>query len=312
MYSDIQKALLPLVTCITCSILFLLLYRFGKRPVRGTKSLDDRLELLYSYTAAAVFGNFLFQSFPNAIGPSGSQVGVIAGAFTFVGFFIMLWIQKRQRVSHDNPYYVSPELNAIEIRSIVNNETMEMVDYYQACELDSESVAKDRLQLQDEMAELKKRRRICLLTVVILSVICIFEGFFLIYREPTALGGTWSIFVFFVIHKMMESLIIGTSLLHSYTHTHIKTYLLYSMWWVFICIISTVPALTSMPWTDSFTMVNHLATSIFYALAGGVLFWIAMYYIWIDRRKVDQCDTTVRLIVFGVTGGVCWLVGFFI
>lgn len=312
MYSDVQKGLLPLV-CLPCLVVLYVLYRFAKRPLRGTRTFGDRMEPLYSFTAAALLGQFFFQAFPNATGPSGTQLGVVVSAFIVIGFFVMLCIQKCQRVSHDNPYYVSPELNAIEIRSAIDPETMEIVEYYHNMDPDSEAVATDQLQLADEMAELKKRRRLCVLTVLVMAVLCVFEGFFLIYREPTAPGGGWTVLAFFMVDKVMESAVVSITMLHGYVHCQgQRQYLLVATGWTMVVILSTTPVLAGMTFTQCFVVVNHAATSIFYALAGGVLFWIALYYIWIDRKRVDKTDTIVRLVIFGVTSTVAWVTGYFI
>jgi zinc transporter ZupT len=310
MYSDVQKGLLPLVG-IPCLIIFYGLYRFGKRAVRGTRTFGDRMELLYSYTAAALLGQFLFQAFPNATGPSGAQVGVIVSAFIMLGFFVMLCVQKCQRVSHDNPYYVSPELNSIEIRSVINPETMEAAEYYHNMDPDSPVSAEDQIKLQDEIAELKKRRRLCLLTMIVMGFLCVFEGFFVVYREPTAPGGGWAVIIFFVIDKIMETIVVSVAMLHAYLHCK-GLYMYGAAGWTVTVILSTTPVLANMTFTESFVVVNHMATSIFYAFAGGILFWIALYYIWIDRKRVDKTDTVLRLGIFGCAASMSWCTGYFI
>ena len=284
----------------------------GKRSIKGLISFEDRMEPLYSFSAATLLGTFFFQALPNATGPSGTQVGTIASGFTMIGLFIMLCIQKCQRVSHDNPYYTSPELNSIQIRSLLNPDTVEFVDFYEALNLESETTAEERLRLADERAELKKRRRICILTIIILSILCIFEGFFLVYREPTALGGNWTIFVFFMLDKTVQSGVIGVSMLHCFMQAEPIKYIIITVVWCVICILSTVPVLANMDWSLCFIMVNHLATSIFYSFAGGFLLWIALYYMWIDRVRVDKADTIYRLCIFAIVSIICWLNGYFI
>lgn len=310
MYSDVQKGLIiPLIAFPSLLFLFVF-YRIGKRPLYGSNMFGDRMELFYSYTAAALLGQFLFQALPNATGPSGPQIGAFVSLFVLVGFYVMLCIQKYQRVSHTNPHYVSPENNSIEINSLLDRESMEIVEYYHAVDLESESAALDRLQLSDENAELRKRRRIFVLTLVILIILCILEGFFLVYKP-----NTWLTWVFFIVDKYLETCVIGVSMLHSLIHATTEReprwYLYCSLIWVTIASLSTVPMIADMSYDAVYLMVNHLATSIFYALAGGVLFWIALYYIWIDRKRVDKQETVVRLVIFGITGGISWVVGFF-
>jgi len=309
-YSTLQKSLLVPLFAVPSLCLFYGMYRFGKRPLLGTQTFTDRMEPLYSFAAAALLGQFLFQALPNATGPSGPQTGAFVSIFVMIGFFVMLCIQKYQRVSHTNPYYVSPENNATNIVSSIDHESMELVEYYHAVSLDSDEIAAERLQLSDENAELRKRRRINALTIAIMSILCMLEGFFLVYRKTA-----WTAFAFFIVNKLIETLIIAISMLHAFIHATTEReprwYLYISLWWVLICVLSTVPMLVDMSYDAAYIMVNHLASSIFYALAGGFLFWIALYYIWIDRKKVDRRDTVVRLIIFGVTGALSWVVGYF-
>jgi uncharacterized membrane protein len=62
---------------------------------------------------------------------------------------------------------------------------------------------------------------------------------------------------------------------------------------------------------EALAIVNHTATQVFYALAGGVLFWIALYYISIDRRQTDKREMAVYLLIFGVGASISWVVGYF-
>lgn len=311
MYSDVQKGLIVPLIVVPCLTAFYLLYRFGKKPIVGNGTFEDRMEPLYSYAAAALLGQFLFQALPNATGPSGPQIGAFVSLFVMVGFFVMLCIQKYQRVSHDNPYYISPENNSSCIVSSLDHEHVQLVEYFHATDLESDDVARQRFQLSDEHAELQKRRRIHVLTVFIMIILCVLEGFFLMYRPAS-----WKLFSFFILHKLMETGILGVSMLHALIHATTEReprwYLYTSLVWTAVCGVSTLPMLVDASYDVIFGIVNHLATSIFYALAGGILFWIALYYIWIDRKQVDKRDTVVRLVIFGVTAGVAWVVGYYV
>lgn len=312
MFALPQKILLPLI-CFPVLLIFYLLYRVGKRPIRGSNTYEGRMEPLYSVAAAAFLCQFFFQILRNATGPTGTSVGVLISAFVVLGFYIMLCIQKCQRVTHDNPLYVSPKLaSCVEIRSIVDAESMTLVDYMKIDDPESTEMADNRLQVTDEVAELRKRRRICVLTIVVSSLICFLEGFFLVYREPTTIGGNWVIFAFFVAGKFLETFAIGVTMLHAYVHTRTNEYAVAAVWWAIVCTLSTTPALTDMDWARCFEVVNHLATGIFYALAGGIIFWIALYFVWMDRLRVDKRDTAKWLALFGGTAVVAWVIGYFI
>lgn len=310
MYSTVQKVLLPLATFFPAALILYLLYKVGKRPLLGQQNFNDRMEYLYSFAAAALLGQFLFHALPNATNPSGPEVGAFVRVFVMLGFFIMLCIQKCQRFNHYNPYYTSPENNSVEITSLLDRDSMELVEYYHAQDLESEEVANDRLQLADEAAELSKRRKINVLTLATLVFLSILEGFFLIYREPS-----WWVWSFFLVDKWLETATIGISMLHALLHCSSETehrwYLIVSIGWCITCVLSIVPMLVNLNYDAVYQVVNHVATSMFYALAGGVLFWIALYYIWIDRKHVNKKETIVRLIIFGIAAGLSWVSGYF-
>ncbi len=284
MYSAVEKALFPLVS-IPCMLLLYLLYRFGHAPPRH--QFNGRMEPLYSFTASAIISKFLFQALPNATAPSGAQIGALVSGFIMLGLFIMITVQKCQRVSHLNPFYTSPEHSSFEIRSVIDHDKMEVQEYYQASDLDSPTIAADRLTLQDELSELRKRRHIFGLLLSIMSFISILEGFFLVYAESVVLGGGWAVFAFFTLSKLIDSAVIGVSLLHAYIHAKGERmwnwYRIAAVYWSILTGLSTMPVMVGMQWTDAFVVINHLATSIFYALAGGILLWLGLYFLSIDK-----------------------------
>ena len=311
MYSEVQKGLIVPLIAVPCLALLYAMYAFGKRPIMGNGTFEDRMEPFYSYAASALLGQFLFQALPNATGPSGPQIGAFVSLFVMLGFFVMLCIQKYQRVNHENPYYISPENNSSCIVSSLDHDTVQLVEYFHATDLESDDVARQRFQLSDERAELQKRRRIHVLTVIIMIILCVLEGFFLVYRPAS-----WKLWAFFIMHKFMETMIIGVSMLHALIHAtgerERRWYLYTSLLWTSVCALSTLPMLVDASYNVIYKIVNHLATNIFYALAGGILFWIALYYIWIDRKQVDKRDTVLRLGIFGVTAAVSWVVGYYV
>ena len=80
------------------------MYRFGKRP----KFSSERMELFYTFNASALLGKFLFFTFPNSIGPTVPQINGLVCAFIMLGFFIVICVEKYDRVNSENPYYTTP------------------------------------------------------------------------------------------------------------------------------------------------------------------------------------------------------------
>lgn len=325
-YTDAQKGLLPVVL-VPCAILLFALYRYVKRPLFGNRGFEKRMDYFYSYVSAALLGEFLFQALPNATIPmmivntnatnitdvTPAVGSSIPSMFIMIGFFIMLTMQRYFRVWHDNPYFVTAENNSAEIHHVVDPESQETREYFEANLSfgDDSGISDQRVILNNETAELQKRRRLACITIFIMSVLCVLEGFFLVYQQ----GPRWVIVVVFVLDKLMETLVIAVVMCNAYFHAtserQYNWYLIGSAIWCVVVILSTMPAVCDMTLGEATTVVSHIATGIFYALAGGFLFYIAFFYTSIHLRKTDGTETLVRQVIFAITAAVSWTIGFF-
>jgi len=312
MFSQLQLILLPCIVAIVVLVTCYLLYKFGKKPLKNKNlTFTDRMEALYTITAAALLGKFLFFSLPDATGPGGPQSQIYVTGFVYLGFFVMICLQKYDRVSFENPNYVAPASNGVDIRAIINSETM-TIQEYTAMDNSEESPQRTWTVL-DEFAELKKRRLLCFISICVIFFTCVLEGFFLIFKEPFSIGGSWVIFAFFIIDKIMETVIINVVMLHALVHAEdYKWFLIVTILWFFVCVGSLLPVILQMSWQECYIVVTHLATSIFYGIAGGFQFYIALYYIWIDRKRTDKRDTILRLTLFGLVGALSFVCGVFV
>jgi hypothetical protein len=305
MFNDVQKSLLPLAI-IPSAIICIIFYRYGKKGIfMDGETLEKRLFWCYPLISSLLLGEFFFQAIPNSTGNTS-----FISAFIVLGFFLVFCAQKFSRVWHDNPYYVSPESSYMEIHNAIDLRKMELVEYHHY-NLADEDVSNDGITLKDEITELKRRRFIARLTFLIMCIMCVLEGFFLLHST----WDPWIVIAFFVLDKLMESCIIAIGGLHAFLHAPTERQynwyiLLAGIWCICVC-CSTIPVLVGMSRDEALAIVNHTATQVFYALAGGVLFWIALYYICIDRRQTDKREMAVYLLIFGVGASISWVVGYF-
>lgn len=321
-YSDAQKGVLPLFV-IPCAVVLFALYRYGRKSLRGQQTFTARMDYLYSFVAASIMGEFLFQAFPNSslpmiahnithIEPGQAPVGSsVPSIFMMVGLFVMLCIQKYSRVWNDSPNYSGSNLTIVEIVNIIDPETFEILDVFQADGLDNEHIGEQRMTLEDEHAELRKRGQLVLITLAICSILCLLEGLFLVYQH----GNKWVIVFMFWLDKLMETTVVGTSMLHAYYHAKSPRtrnwFVMGSIFWGAVMLVSTLPALLDLSRVQCTVVVTHLATSIFYALAGGILLYVGIYYLHIDMRRTDLKETMVRSVLFATTAATSWVVGYF-
>lgn len=312
MFSTLNAILLPIFVTILCSLIVFLMYRYGKRPLQGNTVFADRMQLFYTFVAANMLGKFLFFSLPDAIGPTASQKSVFISGLVYLGFFIMYIIFKYDRVNHENPNYVTPNDNAQDIRQILDRESMTITEYTSMDHLEDPETAVQKFKQKDERAYLRRRTIIAIITLFIMTLTCILEGFFLIFKEAFAIGGPWTIFVFFIIDKVLETLTISVVLLYAYFHGKKYRYWVASIFWIFICFSSTIPIMTQMSWMYSSEIVNHIATNIFYAFSAGCVFFIALYFIWIDKNRTTKKEVIIQIIVFFIGGIISWICGIFV
>lgn len=305
MFNDVQKSLLPLAI-IPSAIICIILYRYGKRGIfMEGETLERRLFWCYPLISSLLLGEFFFQAVPNSTGNTS-----FISAFIVLGFFLVFCAQKFSRVWHDNPYYVSPESSYLEIHNAIDLRKMELEEFHHFDPTDEES-SNEKRELEDEFTELKRRRFIVRLTFLIMCIMCVLEGFFLLHST----WDPWLVTGFFVLDKLMESCIIAIGGLHAFFHApkekHYNEYIILATFWCICVCCSTIPVIVGMSRDEALAIVNHTATQVFYALAGGVLFWIALYYICIDRRQTDKKEMAIYLIIFGVGSSISWVVGYF-
>lgn len=316
-YTDAQKGLLG-ITIVPCMLLCLFMFRFGRRGLKGNERFGQRMDYCYSAIGALLLGEFIFQAFPNSMLPmiaeniTHVQPGhppmdiSIPGLFIFAGAFLMLCYQSFARIWNDSPNYSAPADQHIEISDIIGPE-MEVLDTYQASGLNNDAIGVERMQLQDQTSELSKRRRLTFITLLVMMVLCILEGFFLIYQN----GNKWAILVVFVVDKIAETFVVCVAMLHAMYHAKMRYnyYVMGSSLWFCVVFASTLPALCDMSNYEATQVVSNLATTIFYALAAGVSLHIVFYYLYIQQKRTDLKETTVRMTIIVLCGLTSWVVG---
>lgn len=278
---------------LPCGIIAFLLYRFvGRRALEAGSTFGSRMEVLYTFMAGSLLGQVLFQEQPNSNNFEYSTL------FMFIGFFVLYALQKLGRVCQWNPRYVAPS-DSIEIVHLLNPQSMELQQYLRVDNPDDPAVPHDRMTLEDEKAELRQRRQVCVLTLVVLVVLSVLEGVYFVFRGPQE----WVYLAFFAVDKLVEMAVVCVACLHALWFTP------WTIAWVFVVMGSALPALLGMVPDAAEIIVVHPATQLFYGLAAGVLFWVALYYVRIDRKNTDVRETVLRLFIFGASGALSWAVG---
>lgn len=321
-YSPGAKAGLALVF-LPCSILGLLLYRYSRRKLMGKETMDSRMINFYSAIAGGILGQFFFHTLPNSTG-AGGDTNIIYSSisvFIFIGFFIMMTIQKCSRVNNEMDYYTAPQGTGMDIKHIIDPETVSENNYYKATDITGEQFGDDMWTLLDEHKELRRRRMISALFYTIMLFETILEGFFLVYNKSSSStnGGIPVLIVMFYINKIVQTFVVGTVLIHGMFHvgntkrTFFKgTYLSLLLLWCIACSLSGIPAFIDMEQSVAQSVMRNVWMSAIYSLAGGILFWIALYFVWLDRKHTNKRETAIRLFLFAILAVVAYVTGVFL
>lgn len=143
-----------------------------------------------------------------------------------------------------------------------------------------------------------------ILLYVLLTFLCIVEGFYLVYRVNVAIGGPAGMVVCFYIDKLLETLVVGTLLIHGQFHAQpqpgVRWFWILALGWCIIVVLSTVPVLSSMSASSVTLAVEYPALAVVYAGAAGFIFYSSIYFIFVNRMRTDIKDMVVRLVVFGI------------
>jgi uncharacterized membrane-anchored protein len=67
-----------------------------------------------------------------------------------------------------------------------------------------------------------------------------------------------------------------------------------------------------MTWEESSLVVTNIWTNIFYAFSAGIVFFLFLYFVWIDKKQTTKRETTIKLLIFGITGVLSWICGIFV
>lgn len=317
LYTIPQKASLPFVS-VPCALICFLFYKYGRKKLSKTETIDSRMINLYSAVAGGTLGQFFFHTLPNSsIQTTASNYSIIS-VFMVLGFFIMLCIQKCGRVCTEHTYYTGPENTTTEVSYTLNTDAMEQNEYFQAEDLENNEAFKTQMwAIVDEEKEIKRRLIVSSLFVCIMLFIGFLEGFFLVYKADITLGGPGVLIFMYYLNKMLQTVIFCVVMLYGLFHIPTNTrnkrgYLVFSLLWCLDIIFSTFPAILEMNKLDAIMFLHSTGLGILYAGLAGVLFWMALYFVWIDKRHTNKRETVKRLVLFAVFVFASFMTGYFI
>lgn len=318
-YDIPQKATLPFLS-LPCALVCFLMYKYGRRRLKRTETLDSRMINLYSIVAGGTLGQFFFHTLPNSTIPVASSNYAGISVFILLGFFVMLCFQKCGRVCTGHTYYTGPENTSTEIGYTIDRNAMEQNEYMLIDDIENDKKVKTEMwAVRDEEQSIRKRVVLATLFCVVMLLVSTLEGFFLASKlDPS----NWTtdpatLIVMYYFNKIIQTIIFCIVMLYGLFHIpkntrNKKAYHVYSLIWCISTIISTFPAVLGMSKFDALMVLNNSILNIVYACVGGVLFWMALYFVWIDKRFTNKKETAKRLVLFALFAALSFATGYFI
>jgi len=310
-YSINEKVALPFVF-LPCLLLVFIMYKYAKRRLVDSDTFAKRMQYLYGAAAGGIMGQFLFHTLRKSTSASVEDDHV----FIFIGWFLMLFIQKYTRVNNENEFYTSPSLPSQEIVHHLDNQDVQLNSYYEASNLEEPIVnnqttfSREMFAIMDETKEKYKRRILFVMFYIPMVFISIIEGFFLMYRVKTTVAATIGIFY---VNKLIQTFVVCVVLLHSMFHAERKKrrhmYAIAGIFYCLVCLLSSIPALVGQ---DTTIFVENVVVTKLYLFIVGMIMYIAQYFAWLDRKQTNKKETIVVLVMVLVFGASSYATGIFL
>lgn len=258
-----------------------------------TETITERNELLLTFCSAILFGQFFFHGLPRATADNYSLLVV----FPFAGYYLMVVLSKSLRTfdtrssSRDN----DPHL-------IIDTDTKQVSDYLHVEE--GEDTADILVQANDEMNELRRHRLpLAILSMITMLFQAILDGIFLYHRGLSGVS-----VAAFVVDKLLESVAISSLLVYCFMPW--KGWIVCAFLFGLGTLLGAIPVLAPMTQAaiDSLIIATDSAwLKMFIGFTTGMLLWLSIHYIGIDRRQPTKQQNIVRLGLFFCGNALSWM-----
>jgi hypothetical protein len=322
-YNDVQKTFLSLVV-IPCTIVCFFLYKYAKKRLVGTSDNQaKRMEKWYAILAGGTLGQFFCHTLRKGLVDTGiiaSGSGAIGYnfliGFVLLAFFILYSIDKYSLVWNNNPYHNLSGSLSRGTEHILDRDNIEEARYHESIDVTSQDFAIHSFQVMDEVRLIKIRRRRAIMFYILMLILVMIEGVYLVYRQEVAMGGPPTLVAVYWIDKIMESIILSAILIHGNFHAmaegkHKWFWVLCGIW-CFAVLCSTIPALLGLTTEQVAPWVEWWFTGIVHAIAGGVLFYNSIYFIFLNRPGADRKETCASIFLSVGACTIAFITGIFV
>jgi len=304
-FSAVEKGFLPVVF-VPCALVFLLLYKFSKQPLRNEQSMASRMQYFYSMASAALLGEILFHVLPFLSQPFPATFGL--------GFVIILCVETLlPRLRSRNSLASSQP--SVELMYSVDHEEVNIHERLVVDDCLDEDYAEQANTMAQEKFELRKRRTIVVVFLLTFIPFVLLDGFY--FSAFMSFNSILQLVAFY-LDRLLQTLAVAVLMIHAFFHGTKKSqwpwYLLVSIVWCLVCALTAIPAITGynfLAQTPSYVGIN-----MFYSLFGGILLWMAFYLNSLVQQQQQKFDdnksTTLRLLSFVIIFFVSGIITVFI
>ncbi len=281
-----EKIVLPFTAVVAFGVCVLgyWLWHFQRQH---RENITQRMSIWFTATSAALMGQVLFHSIPNAT--DGDYTLYIA--FAAIGFIPLVCMEK---------FWSSLQFKDDDI---LLNRWNELSDY---THMDSQEEEESGADIDDAATVNKRRRVIAVMTYIIILFQSSVDGLMLKYNPNGQEPGT-QIGMFFLA-KILESVIVSSAMIHA--APKIRYYWTFSLNFAIAVGLSTVAAYDLVDPLIIVMIVEHWIFKMVLGVSAGVLLWLSIRFHVLDpgtdlstRRKLTLCGTYIAVMAMSYATG---------
>jgi len=322
-YTEVQKWFTALVV-IPCTAVCVLFYKYAKRRLPGkTETQARRMEKWNAILAGATMGQFFCHTLRKGLIDTGIVTAsrdiwgynILIG-FVLLSFFVLLCIDKYSLVWNDNPFHTVDGIYMSGAENLLDRDHVEETRYHESNDVTSEAYAVESFSRMDSKRIVQIKRRRAILLFFIMLVLVVIEGAYLVYRQHAAWGGPATLVAMYWIDKIMETVVLCAALIDGNVHAwedgkHRYFWVMGCIWCVAV-LLSTMPVLLAKSTAHIATWVEFWLTGIVHAIAGGMLFYVSIYFTFLDRPGTDKRDMCARIFLWLGACVIAYVTGIFV
>ena len=296
-YSEAQRAVLPLGGFVITPILSAIVYWIARRRIKQDdgETHSSRTHFFYAAATGIMLGQFIGHA---------KGTNALLAVFVAASYFACHLAEVVRRIYTSSQDTIASPLLLKEDYALDegSSERRTMI----VADPTSEFYSQTTYQLNEDYHEKRTRQGILGGTILTLCALSLVDSLFLIHVHPTTVGSMVQVFVAYFAHGIAMSMAVFATMIHAKYHvTENRRYR--RLWWAGVTAVwsvlygcaSSVVVLSDVSWEWVDEVLRHTGLSAFYGCALGVLLWIYHYLSrWRDIEPMSRKTLLLGELVF--------------